>query len=472
MKKIITYLTAFFCFLIVSAPWVLQLLYGDASLDKAEGNLGERGELAEYPESFSDTYLLSLGDAYRDHSPARGRIILWKNNISQKSEAAFRDSVIAKLTQLLMKPTQPSRETDPTPAETEAGTLPESSTENDPADPHHYVLIRTQEADETHYGYEQYYCPHCRKYRYDFTAEKTTSTAPLVVQYSGDVILGRNHWLFYRHSTDDYTGSNLLSPEALSAWQNTFEQLQKKCDERGIRLVILEAPNKNVVYREYFPTNLTPGNPTRAMQLRQALKDSPVIFLYPLEAEREAARYYDSYYMMDTHWNEYGALTAIQEVYKTLGLPAESIEDWETELEINQNGDLSLMTGLHPLYETPIIRYHSSVKNEFFGIPDNAVTAGDPEECCFYTSDSENSQKIMVVGDSYRNQTKRIFSRDFAKASFFHCDELKDRSHESFRQLCLSLDELGEGDVLLLISVERFADNLPQAAQSLIELMS
>ncbi len=77
--------------------------------------------------------------------------------------------------------------------------------------------------------------------------EKLVDTTPLSPRVVGQgVIIGRGNWLFLSAagSVNYYKGTNLLTDEQLASYATPLTALKNRCEKRGIRLIVIFAPNK------------------------------------------------------------------------------------------------------------------------------------------------------------------------------------------------------------------------------------
>ena len=133
-----------------------------------------------------------------------------------------------------------------------------------------------------------------------------------------NVIVGEDGWLFYiaDRTINEYQGTNPYTPDELSDVGNSWDALTDQLQQKGIMLVVLIAPDKNTIYPECMPDQITKiGSESRLDQFVEYMHKygkTPVIDLQPdLIA---ASKTEQVHYKTDTHWNplaEYIAYTNI-----------------------------------------------------------------------------------------------------------------------------------------------------------------
>ncbi len=341
----------------------------------------------------------------------------------------------------------------------------DTKTEEIPATGHKYSTVKTQNADQEHYGYILSKCSTCGYYNLEITGNKKTSTSYLAPRSAGGAIYGRNDWLFYEgdNSIGYYQGTNVLDNGTMNSWRHTFEKLREACDKKGIHLVVMAAPNKEQAYPEYMPSYQRQSTPKRQeVFLDYMQQHSSVKYLYPLSDLNTAKYLYDVFYKQDTHWNSIGGFMGTMAVYRALGMDTTNL----LELTVNETkrtgGDLSNFCGYSTTYTDYQVEYKTNVKVNTKYFPDNSV--GSEVELVQFTSDSPNRSKIVVIGDSFRHSMEQYLARDFAKATVCHRSDFYN-NHYAVQN---ALKELSVGDVLLLLAVERYDGDNVNIANSLI----
>lgn len=143
------------------------------------------------------------------------------------------------------------------------------------------------------------------------------------------VIIGKNGWLFLNPAPGDnlkkfYNGSEFYSSPDFSQDQlvlikNKLEEEKAWLAERGIPYFIVIVPDKEAVYPEYYPYPNHIITNRRLDQLMDYLShNSDVEVLDLRNALISAKELFPTYYYTDTHWNNYGAFIAYQEIMKKL----------------------------------------------------------------------------------------------------------------------------------------------------------
>jgi hypothetical protein len=141
----------------------------------------------------------------------------------------------------------------------------------------------------------------------------------LGVSPSPKALVGRNGYLFYagEQSVDYFRHIKPFTPEELVHWREDLEARRAWLAERGIRYLVVVAPNKETIYPEFMPEALKPvRSESRLDQLLADLRvhHSQVQVVDLREPLRQAKRSERVYHKTDTHWNDAGALIASSEI--------------------------------------------------------------------------------------------------------------------------------------------------------------
>lgn len=126
------------------------------------------------------------------------------------------------------------------------------------------------------------------------------------------VIRGRDGWLYFSETLEDYAGARLSDGE-LEQIARRLSELSREAEARGGRFLFTVAPNKNSLYPEYMPERFPRGH-----------ENSDLVRLLPL-LEQYGVAYVDlfspdiPYYRTDTHWTAEGAALAADRILSALG---------------------------------------------------------------------------------------------------------------------------------------------------------
>lgn len=283
---------------------------------------------------------------------------------------------------------------------------------------------------------------------------------------SPKVVLGKDGWLFFADTLDDYLHRDTLSDREIFGIARTLEMMQEYADTQGTEFVFTVAPNKNSLSANasYMPRVGRAFNEEKNLdKLEKALKQYEVNYV-PL---RETLDEPGLYHRLDSHWNRLGAAKAFEAIMESLHREA---ADWSSEpyqVVKDHPGDLYEM--LYPAgkelddnitFERSFrFRYLSSQEIEPFVSPAEGLTAYGSEEAppvdkqLLETVCSEGGGTLLMFRDSFGNALHPFFGDSFERAAFS-------------RQMPYRLDWLGSGNVTVLAVeiVERNLEDLSTMA--------
>jgi hypothetical protein len=129
---------------------------------------------------------------------------------------------------------------------------------------------------------------------------------------SDTVIAGRHGWLFYADDggIEDYVQTDPFTPTGLDVWRQTFERTHDWLKARGIRYLVVIAPDKQMIYPEHMPTSLhRMRQDYRVDQLLAHMRERSHVVVLDVRPAVVAAKPAELlYHRYDTHWNDRGAL--------------------------------------------------------------------------------------------------------------------------------------------------------------------
>ena len=224
-------------------------------------------------------------------------------------------------------------------------------------------------------------------------------TALLSSSAEEDVILGKNGWLYYADTLDDYTGADPLSEHELYMAARNLRLMQQSCGDFLFTL----APNQNSLYPENMPKMGAVKSRSDAQRLYEFCDSLGVNYLdlfNVFEAEDETL-----YFAHDSHWNGKGAALAADNILAAFGKNG-SYYGGDFSKETAHAGDLFEM--LYPAgtdKETDPV-YSPAIELEYEGSgvrPDsiNIVAHGSGEGTLLAYRDSFGNNLYPYLADSF-----------------------------------------------------------------------
>ena len=384
----------------LALPLPVSLIIGEKS------NEDEKRTPAQYPQYFTNNYFREVNAWYNDHSPFRTDIIKLYNKVDDQIEGAYYDWIIKNF-----YPVNPSPEPVPEP-------------EPDP-EPHEFDYDL-----DLPYPYLD------------------AGTTPYPVREKGEVIYGRDNWLFFSGETslDCYRGKNVDTEESLNYFAWLIRNVTDQFKEKGITLTILIPPNKEQIYADKMPTYPIIHRAKRLQRIAYFMNNIQGItnFLYPLEYMinlRKEGK--DIYLMQDTHWNSIGAVETARYMDAYFGNP---VRDYETSPITVRGGDLAQMAAIDGDEYTAygVTNY----KPEIEITRETEVRKGTE----VITTTNIDKPHCLMFRDSFKERFDGVFAKNFSSLTMIH-NKVPREGQTDIYVPCL--DELQSGDHIVIECIER-----------------
>lgn len=282
------------------------------------------------------------------------------------------------------------------------------------------------------------------------------------VPVASRVIAGKNDgnwrhtWLFYNEIRDGDPIGNLKGAHDVSelAMRRYLARMRENTNmvktQYGADLYYIVAPNKSTVYQEYLPTSLgTVTDCTPARKMHQYFKDNGMKnYLFLEDAIREEKEKnqltgldYPLYYLLDTHWNQYGAFIGAK---ATLGLVEPRFSGYDkyrvfSEGYTIKTGDLKKFTNLNLDLLDQNVKVETNIKSVIAHLtkPDGAEVITNNRPLIDKT--------LLMVGDSYRTLLIPWLANVYKKVIHVHRNTYNHKMLEEYK-----------ADIVILEAVERY----------------
>lgn len=278
------------------------------------------------------------------------------------------------------------------------------------------------------------------------SANTRISSDLLGVSANDQVIVGKNGWLYYADSLDDYQGVNLLSPRALYNVAANVRMMQEETQRQGGSFVFTVAPNKNSLYPQNMPyySKVKYTDEKNIENLLPYLEKAGVHYvdLFSLFEGDDRVLYHKT----DSHWNNQGAAMAYDKILQALNKEHEDYQDMSYQTKKDFTGDLEEM--LHPGAPKP--------EEEIYYDKDFSYTYENKVESTFDplidTENKGSKENLLMYRDSFGNALVPFMAEAFEKAKFSRAEPY---------YLSGDCKEL-KADMVVVERAERFLKNLAQ----------
>lgn len=145
----------------------------------------------------------------------------------------------------------------------------------------------------------------------------------------GDVVVGKDGWLFYAGGEDDRPledamGLNVLGEVELEEWVDVYRERRRWVEAQGAAYLFVLVPNKHRVFGKYLPDEYArEADVTRMEQVSEALGKEAGVRVVDLTDALVAGKggdgRFDVFGKNGTHWNAYGAGLGFNAIARELG---------------------------------------------------------------------------------------------------------------------------------------------------------
>lgn len=271
------------------------------------------------------------------------------------------------------------------------------------------------------------------------TANAALQTTLLHTSPAEDVIYGKNGWLYYAATLDDYQNHATLTGDEAAQIARTVADMQAYCEAQGATFLFTIAPNKNSLYPENMPARYlqsdSPGNyELVAPYLEEYGVNYADLFTF-LSGQDETL-----YLRTDSHWTNRGAALAHDFLVGTLGLPHTAFGDADYTTENTHRGDL---------YEMLYPKGTAREAQQQYDVDFSYVTPPRTAEDILIQTTSENAPngRLILCRDSFGNALHPFLAADFREAVIT-------------RQMPYPLGQVQAGDTVIVEIVERNLANI------------
>lgn len=226
------------------------------------------------------------------------------------------------------------------------------------------------------------------------------------------VVVGKNNWLYYSSTLDNYLGRNLMSPRAIFNTRHNLEITQEYLNNNGIKFLFTVPPNKNTLYPENMPYYYSKkeSESSNLKNFTASLKNSKLNYcdLYTTLSSYDEVLYHEQ----DSHWNNKGALIAYNEILDKLGKIHNNYDTAEAVRTKNFYGDLGKM--IYPSTQQPEYNYEYDINKTYsYLTPTKSV-----EEAMISTQNAQASGRLYMYRDSFGNALLPYFANAYGSAYF------------------------------------------------------
>ncbi len=225
------------------------------------------------------------------------------------------------------------------------------------------------------------------------------------------VISGKNGWLFYSSTADDFTGENPMTEGEVMGVVNNLRIIQEFSQSKGIRFLFTVAPNKNTLYPDNMPYYYREkGSVHNRDTVSNALEKSEVNYcnLFNLFASQSETLYFSK----DSHWNNKGALSAFNCLTDYLKKSHDDFQSAQVVRKKDFTGDLSKM--IFPSSAETEFNFYYGAEEKYTYVTDTLAV----EEPLIQTRSDSATGTLYMYRDSFGNALLPFFAGAYGASTF------------------------------------------------------
>ena len=247
-------------------------------------------------------------------------------------------------------------------------------------------------------------------------ADAKIQTAVFHVSNVDTVTYGKDGWLYYASTLEDYLGSSRMSGRQVYNLAHNLSLVRQYVEQNGSSFVLAVPPNKNTLYGGHMPyyDSYIVDKTHNIDVLMPKLKELGVPYADLLSLFRREDEVL--YLKRDSHWNGKGAVMAYNCIMDTLGYAHKDYGDSPVTRTRDEDGDLNRM--LYTFYGEKELNYKYDIAQEYAYAND----AESVEDVWIETEIGEGAGtengRLLMFRDSFANTLIPLIANQFEKAWF------------------------------------------------------
>lgn len=277
-------------------------------------------------------------------------------------------------------------------------------------------------------GFDEYFNDHFAFRNLLVSADSAILGRLFQTSSNSTILVGKDDWLYYTATLNDYNATSPLSDRALFCIANNLSLLQSYVEAQNSAFLFTVAPNKNTLYDEHMPYHQKVNRPVERNldRLLPYLEQCGVHYTELRDLFSDPA--HPLYYARDSHWNNRGARLVFNRLCETLQWPHDTYEAAEPKRDEAYIGDLEQM--LYPLWgrgernETFDDCFSFTYGSRFESVEDPIIES---------TSDSKEGS-LLMYRDSFGNALIPFFADTFRNGSYYKTQPYNAAAHMLLEQ--------------------------------------
>ncbi len=248
------------------------------------------------------------------------------------------------------------------------------------------------------------------------------------------VIIGKKDYLFlgndYARVIDKCRGTFYYKVDEIDTWTEKLKQMQQWYERRGIKFIMVIAPNKHTVYKEYLPEwiNTDVKTITDDIVMDTASKKINLLDLRPILRKKTNQILY---MQSDTHWNRLGASIGFTETIQYINQLYDinySLPAFELKHKPRKSGDLAKFLKIRELLPDDYENEHEYVFEKLSNVCHGNINrstwifdtckvkpnlALGSHAQYIINKDSLNKDKLLLLADSFSGANSKLYNETF-----------------------------------------------------------
>ncbi|WP_243439282.1 alginate O-acetyltransferase AlgX-related protein [Fundidesulfovibrio soli] len=244
------------------------------------------------------------------------------------------------------------------------------------------------------------------------------------------VLAGNDDWLYLAQENpqlnvvNDWRVTVPLTPGQLDIWVNIFRTRRDWLAEKGIRYMVVVAPNKVSIYPDYIPKRFTKARPFNKMdQMVQALTSAGIDVVDLRPALREARANGTAFYRTDSHWTPFGAFFAYQEIASRLqkyfpNLKPAPLSDYAVGERPGLKGGLAGMIAMSDIYTENVVTMEPLSPRKARETTGREAGLNEFQPLSIYENEDASLPRTVVLRDSFVHEVIPFLAEHFSRMVF------------------------------------------------------
>ncbi len=247
---------------------------------------------------------------------------------------------------------------------------------------------------------------------YIVTAESEKMGRVLGESAMDTVIDGKDGWLYYSSTRDDYLGADTLSERGAYNALHNLSLLKRYVEGNGAKFLFTAAPNKNSLYGEHMPyyAGKKVSDIKNIELIEPGLKKEKILYadLFTVFKDQKETLYLKR----DSHWNQKGAVLAYHTMLDALGKEHDTYETVPAVRTKTEYGDLNRM--VYPKSAVPEwnLTYEKEYTYQYVSDFESV------EDAWVETGNEKGQGSLLMFRDSFGNTLLPLMADVYKKAYF------------------------------------------------------